>query len=82
MCYDLPMTTRRVTLTAPPSRPPSLTRAQKTFVSDRKRDLERALDDARDELNRGEGRPFDGKRIAAEIRRRVRAKAAKRTKKA
>jgi uncharacterized protein YecT (DUF1311 family) len=68
------MSSRRDTLTSPPPRFPALTKTQKTWVADRKRELESALQEARDQLDRGEGRPFDVKRITAEIKRRRRAK--------
>jgi hypothetical protein len=74
------MASRRNTLTSPPPRFPALTKTQKTWVSDRKRELETALQEARDQLDRGEGRPFDVKKITAEIKRRHKAGPAKRPK--
>ncbi len=75
------MTSRRDTLTSPPPRFPSLTKTQKSWVADRKRELEAGLQEAREQLNRGEGRPFDVKRITAEIRRRHKSATAGRSKK-
>lgn len=74
------MASRRDTLTSPPPRFPALTKTQKSWVADRKRELETGLQEARDQLNRGEGRPFDVKRITTEIKRRHKLAAAKRAK--
>lgn len=68
------MTSRRDNLTAPPPRFPALTKPQKTWVADRKRELESALQEARDQLDRGEGRAFNTKRILSEIKRRQKVK--------
>jgi uncharacterized protein YecT (DUF1311 family) len=71
------MSGRRQTLTSPPPRFPALTKTQKTWVAARKRELEDALGMGRDQLERGEGRPFDSKRLINELKRRRKAKVAK-----
>ena len=71
------MSTRRQTLTNPPPPFPALTKTQKTWVANRKRELEAALQEGREQLDRGEGRPFDMKRLTAELKRRHKAKTAK-----
>ncbi len=71
------MSSRRQTLTAPPPRFPALTKTQKSWVAARKRELEEALDVGRDQLDRGEGRPFDPKRLIAELKKRRKAKTTK-----
>jgi uncharacterized protein YecT (DUF1311 family) len=71
------MSNRRQTLTSPPPRFPALTKTQKSWVASRKRELEEALQVGRDQLDRGEGRPFDPKRLINELKRRRKAKTAK-----
>ena len=71
------MSTRRQTLTSPPPKFPALTKTQRTWIAARKRELEDALQEGRDQLDRGEGRPFDVKRLTNELKRRRKAKAAK-----
>jgi uncharacterized protein YecT (DUF1311 family) len=71
------MSTRRQALTSPPPKFPALTKTQRTWIAARKRELEDALQEGRDQLDRGEGRPFDVKRLTNELKRRRKAKAAK-----
>lgn len=71
------MSNRRQTLVSPPPRFPALTKTQKAWVASRKRELEEALQVGRDQLDRGEARPFDPKRLINELKRRRKAKTAK-----
>jgi hypothetical protein len=71
------MPAKRDTLTTPPPRFPSLTKTQKTWLAERKRELEAAIQDGRDQLDRGEGRPFSAKRIIAKIKSRKQTPAAR-----
>jgi uncharacterized protein YecT (DUF1311 family) len=71
------MSTRRQTLTTPPPPFPALTKTQKSWLAKRKRELESALQEGRAQLDRGEGRPFDSKRLVNELKRRQKAKTAK-----